>query len=377
MCAFERREKGMELKMEIITIDVEDEKYPQRLLKTKNFPIEIYAIGNIQLLNAKYTIGIVGTRKCTEYGRRAASEFAKEMSAKEICVISGLAMGIDGIAHNVAIEEQGKTIAVLGCGLNYIYPPENEWLFHKILEKGGCIISEYQTNTKPEKSHFPSRNRIISGLSDAVLVVEANYRSGSSITAKYAKKEGKVVYAIPNIIYATEGIGTNRLIREGAVLVTKPEQIIENIKFSENMGTSDVNLGNALMIPNKRKKRLSSDKSKESQKFELQTLNNIKKKKEGENQVNEIVNESVDKEDDKQKVENNKKSIGDIMPKEYLQVYRILSDQPLHINEIAKNLEKSINEVIPTITMLEIEGYAYQPQTNYFMRNVEDGEIDE
>lgn len=363
--------------MKIIKIDVEDEKYPQRLLKTKNFPTEIYAMGDIGLLNAKYMVGIVGTRKCTEYGRRVANEFGKELSSKGICIISGLAMGIDGIAHNAAIEEQGRTIAVLGCGLNYIYPPENEWLFHKILEKGGCIITEYPTNTKPEKSHFPSRNRIISGLSDAVLVVEANYRSGSSITAKYAKKEGKVVYAIPNIIYATEGIGTNRLIREGAVLVTKPEQIIENIKFSENMGTSDVNLGNALMIPNKRKKRLSSDKSKESQKFELQTLNNIKKKKEGENQVNEIVNESVDKEDDKQKVENNKKSIGDIMPKEYLQVYRILSDQPLHINEIAKNLEKSINEVIPVITMMEIEGYAYQPQTNYFMRNVGAGEIEE
>ena len=362
--------------MKIIKIDVEDEKYPQRLLRTKNFPTAIYTIGDIELLNARNTIGIVGTRKCTEYGRRVANEFGKELSSKGICIISGLAMGIDGIAHNVAIEEQGKTIAVLGCGLNYIYPPENEWLFHKILEKGGCIISEYPTNTKPEKSHFPSRNRIISGLSDAVLVVEANYRSGSSITAKYAKKEGKVVYAIPNTIYATEGIGTNRLIREGAVLVTKPEQIIENIKFSENMGTSDMNLGNALMIPNKRKKRLSSDKSKESQKFELQTLNNIKKKKEGENQVNEIVNESVDKEDDAQKLENKKKSIGDIMPKEYLQVYRILSGQPLHINEIAKNLEKSINEVIPTITMLEIEGYAYQPQTNYFMRNVEDGEIE-
>lgn len=363
--------------MKIIKIDVEDEKYPQRLLKTKNFPTEIYAMGDIGLLNAKYMVGIVGTRKCTEYGRRVANEFGKELSSKGICIISGLAMGIDGIAHNAAIEEQGRTIAVLGCGLNYIYPPENEWLFHKILEKGGCIITEYPPNMQPEKGHFPSRNRIISGLADAVLVVEANYRSGSSITAKYAKKEGKVVYAIPNIIYATEGIGTNRLIREGAVLVTKPEQIIENIKFSENMGTSDVNLGNALMIPNKRKKRLSSDKSKESQKFELQTLNNIKKKKEGENQVNEIVNESVDKEDDKQKVENNKKSIGDIMPKEYLQVYRILSDQPLHINEIAKNLEKSINEVIPVITMMEIEGYAYQPQTNYFMRNVGAGEIEE
>ena len=353
--------------MKIIKIDVEDEKYPQRLLKTKNFPTEIYAIGNIELLNAKYTIGIVGTRKCTEYGRRVANEFGKELSSKGICIISGLAMGIDGIAHNAAIDEQGKTIAVLGCGLNYIYPSENEWLFHKILEKGGCIISEYPPNMEPEKGHFPSRNRIISGLADAVLVVEANYRSGSSITAKYAKKEGKIVYAIPNTIYATEGIGTNRLIREGAVLVSSPEQIIENIKFDENMGTSDVKLGNALTTSNKRKKRHLADKDKEFQNFALQTLNNSKKKKEG----------NIAEEDDAQKVENNKKSISDIMPKEYLQVYRILSDQPLHINEIAKNLEKSINEVIPIITMMEIEGYAYQPQTNYFMRNVGAGELEE
>lgn len=364
--------------MKIIKIDVEDEKYPQRLLRTKNFPTEIYAIGNIELLNAKYTIGIVGTRKCTEYGRRVANEFGKELSSKGICIISGLAMGIDGIAHNAAIEEQGRTIAVLGCGLNYIYPPENEWLFHKILEKGGCIITEYPPNMQPEKGHFPSRNRIISGLADAVLVVEANYRSGSSITAKYAKEGGKLVYAIPNTIYATEGIGTNRLIREGAVLVTKPEQIIEDIKFSENMGTSDVNLANALMTPNKRKKRHLADKDKEFQNFALQTLNNPKKKKEEEvKQVNEIVDGNIAEEDDVQKVENNKKSISNIMPKEYLQVYRILSNQPLHINEIAKNLEKSINEVIPVITMMEIEGYAYQPQTNYFMRNVRAGELEE
>ena len=364
--------------MKIIKIDVEDEKYPQRLLKTKNFPTEIYAMGDIGLLNAKYMVGIVGTRKCTEYGRRVANEFGKELSSKGICIISGLAMGIDGIAHNAAIEEQGRTIAVLGCGLNYIYPPENEWLFHKILEKGGCIITEYPPNMQPEKGHFPSRNRIISGLADAVLVVEANYRSGSSITAKYAKEGGKLVYAIPNTIYATEGIGTNRLIREGAVLVTKPEQIIEDIKFSENMGTSDVNLANALMTPNKRKKRHLADKDKEFQNFALQTLNNPKKKKEEEvKQVNEIVDGNIAEEDDVQKVENNKKSISNIMPKEYLQVYRILSNQPLHINEIAKNLEKSINEVISVITMMEIEGYAYQPQTNYFMRNVGAGELEE
>lgn len=366
--------------MEITKIDVEDEKYPQRLLKTKNFPTEIYAIGNIELLNSKYTIGIVGTRKCTEYGRRVASEFAKELSAKEICVISGLAMGIDGIAHNVAIEEQGKTIAVLGCGLNYIYPPENEWLFHKIIEKGGCIISEQSSNVEPDKTKFPVRNRIISGLSDAVLVIEANYRSGSSITAKFAREEGKNVYAIPNTIYASEGIGTNRLIREGAVLVTKSEQIIEDIVLSKNMSTSNVDVENVLREEDKRKKekkKILADKSKYSQKHALQILNDSNKQKEQKvNLLKEVIDENITKEEIR-KVENkvdnkvdNKNGISNIMSKEYLQVYRILSNEPLHINELANKLEKSINEVMPIITMLEIEGYVCQPQTNYFMKNM-------
>lgn len=128
--------------MEIIEIDIDKTKYPQRLLQIKSFPTKIYAVGNIELLNAKYTVAIVGSRKCTEYGRRVASEFSKKLSEKGICVVSGMAAGIDGIAHNAAIDECGKTIAVLGGGFNHIYPPENEWLFHKIVEKGGCVISE-------------------------------------------------------------------------------------------------------------------------------------------------------------------------------------------------------------------------------------------
>ena len=163
--------------------------YPQRLLKTKNFPTVIYAIGNIELLNCKYAVGIVGSRKCTEYGRKVANQFAQDLSRKGICIISGMALGIDGEAHNAAIKEIGKTIAVLGGGFNYIFPPENEWLFHKILENGGCVITEYPPEVEPDKNNFPIRNRVISGLSDALLVVEATHRSGSSITAKYAKNE--------------------------------------------------------------------------------------------------------------------------------------------------------------------------------------------
>ena len=277
-------------------------------MKIKNFPAEIYAIGNIELLNSKYAVGVVGSRKCTEYGRRVTNEFAKELSKNEICVVSGMAIGIDGVAHNAAIEEQGKTIAVLGGGHNHIYPTENEWLFHKILEKGGCIISEYPPDTKVDKNKFPKRNRIISGLSDVLLVVEAEYRSGSSITAKYAKIEGKSIYAVPNNIYCSTSIGTNKLIQEGAILVTKPTQIIEELKQGYT---------------------------------QRENTNRYLKEERG---------------------------IIRIMPTEYLQIYRILSDEPIHINEIAKMLNKTIKEINPAITMMELEEYIIQPQTNYFVR---------
>ena len=308
--------------MEIIKLDVEDERYPQRLLKIKNFPTEIYAVGDIKLLNSEFTVGIVGSRKCTEYGRRVANEFAREISQREICVISGMAIGIDGIAHNAAIEEKGKTIAVLGGGLNYIYPPENEWLFHKILEKGGCVISEFSPDTEPDTKKFPDRNRIISGLSDALLVVEATYRSGSSITAKYARSEGKVVYAVPNNIYTTTGVGTNRLIRKGAILVTEPVQIIEHIKGDKK--------------DNRKENKTKSSKSKQKR----ETIEEIKK------EVKKI-------------------------PKEYLEIYRILSNEPIHINEIARKLNKTIQEINQTITIMEIMGYVEQPQICYFKRRTE------
>ena len=287
--------------MEIIKININDEIYPQRLLKIKNFPTEIYAMGNIKLLNAKYTLGIVGSRNCTDYGRNVANEFAREISKRGICIISGMAIGIDGTAHNAAIDEKGKTIAVLGGGFNYIYPLDNEWLFHKILDNDGCVISEYSPKEEPDKSKFPIRNRIISGLSDAVLVVEAVHRSGSTITAKYTKNEGKIVYAIPNSIYATTGVGTNKLIQNGAVLVTNPNQIIDGL-------------------------------------------------------INKDCRENND----------NKYSI---IPKEYLEIYKILSDIPIHINEIARKLKKEIQEISPIITIMEIDGYVIQSPINYFIIN--------
>ena len=298
--------------MDIIKIDYKDDRYPKRLLEIKDFPKELYIVGNIELLKAKYTVGIVGSRKCSEYGRKVAFKFAKEISKNEICIISGMAVGIDGQAHNGAIEEVGKTIAVLGCGFNYNYPKENEWLFHKILEKDGCIISEYSPNVESDTKNFPKRNRIISGLSDSILVVEAQYRSGSSITVKYAKKEGKTIYAIPSNIYNSAGIGTNMMIKEGAKLVIDPYEIVEDIKKE-----------------------------------------NIK------NNLNDTC-------ESREKIYNNKKEKN--IEKEYLPIYEVLSNKPIHINEIAKRLNTTIQEIVPTITIMEIKEYIFQPQTNYFIK---------
>lgn len=331
--------------MEIIKIDVNDVKYPRRLRNILNFPTEIYAAGNIELLNAEYTVGMVGSRKCTEYGRRVTNEFAKALSQKKICIISGMAMGIDGIAHNAAIEEQGKTVAVLGGGFNHIYPQENEWLFHKILENGGCIISEYSPDTEAAKKNFPIRNRLISGLSDAVLVVEASYRSGSSITAKYAVAQEKKVFAIPSNIYSSAGQGANRLIQEGAILVTSSDQILE-----------DMNWKNKKMEDEKQSKKIGFEKKKKS------VVNNEKIVKK--DKTNKSSNKTMQAKDELQ-----------VMPEEYLQIYRVLSNEKMHINEIARNLNKTIQDINPIITMLEIEGYVEQPQINYFQRKDENIEI--
>lgn len=317
--------------MNIIEINMSDKKYPQRLLNIKKHPPKIYSVGNINLLNSKYIVAIVGARKCSEYGIKVASTFSQELSKNNICIISGMAIGIDGISHNSALDAPGKTIAVLGSGFNHIYPTENEWLFHKILEKGGCIISEYSPEVEPDKSKFPIRNRIISGMSDAVLVIEALARSGSTITAKYAKDEGKLIYAIPNNIYSSTGIGTNKLIQNGAILVTKPSQIINGL-ISNSGPTKNIQKNNS----------------------NCYSLNSSLLKKE--NIEDSTTNISTS--------QNNR------IPKEYTQIYKQLSVVPIHINQIARTLNKPIHEISQILTLMEIDGYAYQPQTNYFSNNL-------
>ena len=216
-----------------------DEKYSKRLLRIKDFPDNLYYMGNVDLMNKSKIVAIVGSRECSEYGRSVAQNFAKELAKNDICIISGLAKGIDTAAHIGAVYEKGNTIAVLGGGLKNIYPPENDWLFNLIKTKGGLILSEHSKEEKTELHNFPKRNRIISGMADAVLVVEAVYRSGSTITAKYAKESNKKVFCIPGNIDSIRSVGTNRLIMEGAIMVTNPMQIIKELYKGSNI---DINI---------------------------------------------------------------------------------------------------------------------------------------
>ena len=212
-------------KSRIKIIKIEDKNYPEKLKNIYNPPKVLYVLGNEKILN-ETTIAIVGSRDCTKYGAQNAYKFAYEISKRNIGVISGFARGIDAYAHKGALLEKGKTIAVLGCGLDIIYPSENFELYKKIVQVGGAIITEYPLGTKPEKYHFPERNRIISGLSEKILVIEAKERSGALITVNYALEQGKDVYAIPGNITNINSIGTNELIKEGAFLVTNIQDIV-------------------------------------------------------------------------------------------------------------------------------------------------------
>ena len=196
------------------------------LKKIPSAPKKIYAIGNISLLNEK-SISIVGSRNSSEYGRKITKSITKDLVQSGIVIVSGMANGIDSVAHKTCLEYGGKTIAVLGSGFRHIFPKENEELFHQIIENNGLVISEYPIDTPVQMKNFPKRNRIISGLSIGLLVIEAAYRSGTSITAKYAKIQERKVFCIPNSIGNKNSYGTINLIQNGAILVRNAQDILK------------------------------------------------------------------------------------------------------------------------------------------------------
>ena len=215
-----------EKNIEIITI--KDKEYPDKLKVIYDPPIVLYVKGNKYILNEK-SIAIVGCRLCTKYGENVAKKLSYNLSINNINVISGLAKGIDSFAHKGSLIKNGKTIAVVGCGLDRVYPEENIQLFNQIIKNNGAIISEYIIGTKPLAKNFPRRNRIISGLSDGVVVVEAREKSGTLITVDMALEQGRDVYALPGRIGDAMSAGCNRLISCGAGIVLSPEMLLAEL----------------------------------------------------------------------------------------------------------------------------------------------------
>ena len=310
--------------------------------------------GNLELLNNPI-ISIVGSRACSENGKNLTRKFAYELSQYGITIASGLAKGIDTVAHLYSYKEKGKTIAVLPNGFNHIFPKENIGLYEKILDNGGLVISEYPPDIKAKSKYFLERNRIVSGLSLGVLVVEAAHRSGTSVTAKLAKTQSRKVFALPHEIWDLHGVGTNRLIKSGAILVTCVEDILDELYNSlyncKNLSFSNLNSSNFnFSIISSEDNGLYSvlptiDRYNINAHIEIlqddRSFNNLM---DASNSLKPLKSCSL----------LNKKTLKN---KKHQFVYDLISDNPISINEICKKTNKSISVVSNSLFLLELEGY--------------------
>jgi DNA processing protein len=218
-----------------------DPFFPAGLRHISDPPAVLYCRGIIDDTAFLHSVGIVGTRRCSTYGQKVAKTFAHEFAARGVLVVSGMALGIDSLAHWGAIEGGGNTVAVLGCGPDICYPPSNKKLYDAILEGHGAIVSEYPPGTRPEKFRFPARNRIISGLASALVIVEAPAESGALITAELAWNQSRSVYAVPGKIDSPASVGNHRLIRENkAALVTCVQDVLTDLNWFTAQGARRV-----------------------------------------------------------------------------------------------------------------------------------------
>ena len=216
-------QKTVDKNIRVMTWD--DANYPARLREIAQPPPVLYLRGDIVEADA-WAVAIVGTRRVSAYGRQVAEEIATFLAQNGVTVVSGLARGIDGIAHQAALNAGGRTLAVLGSGVDRIYPPEHRNLAESI-SKSGAVLSDYPPDTPPEASNFPPRNRIISGLSMASIIIEAGATSGALITANFAAEQGREVFAVPGNIFAPQSKGPNKLIQNGAHVLLNPRDILE------------------------------------------------------------------------------------------------------------------------------------------------------
>lgn len=288
-------------------IDIFSDSYPHNLRNSPYPPPLLYYKGTL-LTKDEVSISIVGSRKFTEYGKACVKNLSSELSLSGITIISGMAYGIDTFSHIYALKNNGRTIAVLGSGINVIYPSENKRLYHQITENG-AVLSEFPLNTPPAPQNFPIRNRIVAGLSLGTLVIEATKKSGTMITARLAAEAGRNIYAIPGQIFSPSSEGTNMLIRDGAKIVTSSKDILEDI-YSE----------------------ISKEITEKTQTTLFDTP---------------ILSEKENK------------------------IYKALSFTPLHIDKLAEITDLPICEVNSTLAMLEINGYIKSLPGEQYVKSVE------
>lgn len=212
----------------IKNINIKDGDYPVNLKEIHDPPETLYVMGTL-IPQDEVAVAVVGTRLCSYYGMSTAERISYELASAGFTIVSGLARGIDSSSHKGALAAKGRTIAVLGCGLDYVYPPENKTLQEKILE-AGAVVSEFPEGTPPRKENFPRRNRLISGLSLGVVVVEAGLNSGALITANLALEQGREVFSVPGQVNAINTKGTHRLLKEGARLVENADDVLEELE---------------------------------------------------------------------------------------------------------------------------------------------------
>lgn len=306
--------------------------YPEKLLELSDLPLVLYVNGDETVLNNELSISVVGARKASDYGQAVARAISASLASKDFVIVSGGALGIDSSAHNGALDENGKTVCVLGCGLGTKYLMENDELRNRIV-KHGAVITEYPPFQKPTRESFPLRNRIISGLSLGTVVVEAGERSGSLITARLAGEQGRDVFAVPGDLVTSSFAGTNALIRDGAKMVLSINDI-----FEEYYGRYQDKLNNITHLPD-------DEIIRRAQIYLNEDKNNTPSSKK-----NKAVKETkfVKKEAPSYLTENARK------------IYAYIGENPTHVDEIINECGLSTENALSALTELEIYGLVTQ-----------------
>ncbi|MBR2636007.1 MAG: DNA-processing protein DprA [Oscillospiraceae bacterium] len=313
------REKTLAKGYHILT--PERKEYPDRLRNIYAMPAVLYVDGDLGDIDENVAIAVVGTRKCTDYGLYAAADFGKGLAKGGAVVITGLAKGIDGAAHEAALRAGGTCIAVLGCGLDVAYPSEHAAMQKETARKG-AVVTEYPLGTRPEGFHFPIRNRIMSALSLGVVVVEGDRRSGALITANCALEQGKDVYAVPGSIYSRASQGPLHLLRTGAIPVTRPREILEEYRYRYGA-------------------KIRWEPS------EPETAAPVKPTAAKEQPVPQAEEVTI----------REKRPLPVDADETMVKIYGILSEIPIHVDEIAAQTQKNPAEVLTALSELEIMGF--------------------